>query len=81
MLPVADSPVTTDLGNVVDLALRREPVSYTIHLTHHWDDRLEIWVEGAASDERSRASIADAMRRAAELFDPASGAVLKEVKL
>lgn len=62
------------MSEVVDLAKRRPPVRYTIHLSQHWDDRLEVWVEDVAADDRSRASIADALRRAAVLLDPASGA-------
>ncbi|TIO15590.1 MAG: hypothetical protein E5X86_19660 [Mesorhizobium sp.] len=52
--------------SVIDLASRRSPVTYTVRITHHWDDTLEIFVEDLASDERSRQSVADALIRAAK---------------
>jgi len=51
---------------VVDLAKRRPPVWYTIELAHHWDDRLEVIVKDVADDDRSRASVNDAIARIAE---------------
>ena len=53
---------------VINLADRRQPVSYTVRITHHWDDRLEVFVEDVADDERSRQSVADALARAARMF-------------
>jgi hypothetical protein len=53
---------------VVDLSARRQPVTYTVTITHHWDDSLEVFVADVADDQRSRASVADALRRAAEMF-------------
>ena len=55
--------------SVFSLAARRPPVSYTVRITHHWDDSLEIFVEDVADDERSRQSVADALARAARVFD------------
>jgi len=55
-------------GDVVDLGARRSPVTYTVTITHHWDDRLEIFVADVADDDRSRASVADALWRAAQMF-------------
>lgn len=54
--------------SVIDLASRRSPVTYTVRITHHWDDTLEIFVEDLASDERSRQSVADALTRAATVL-------------
>jgi hypothetical protein len=54
--------------SVIDLGKRRPPVTYTVTITHHWDDTLEIFVQDVADDERSRAAVADALRRAAETF-------------
>ena len=54
--------------SVINLADRRQPVSYTVRITHHWDDRLEVFVEDVADDERSRQSVADALARAASVF-------------
>jgi hypothetical protein len=57
------------MAEVVDLAKKRLPVCYTVHVTQHWDDRLQVWVENVADDQRSRMSIADALRRAADLIE------------
>ena len=54
--------------SVINLADRRPPVSYTVRITHHWDDSLEVFVEDVADDERSRQSVADALARAARMF-------------
>ena len=54
--------------SVINLAARRPPVSYTVRITHHWDDTLEVFVEDVADDERSRQSVADALARAARMF-------------
>lgn len=56
-------------GEVVDLAKRRAPVVYTVTITQHWDDSLEVFVQDVSDDARSRASIADALRRAAAMFE------------
>lgn len=55
--------------SVIDLAQRRVPVWYTVRLGHHWDDTLEIVVEDVADNGRSRLSVADALRRAADALD------------
>lgn len=51
---------------VIDLASKRQPVCYTVHLVQHWDGRLEIMVQDVAEDERSRLAVSDALRRAAD---------------
>jgi hypothetical protein len=56
------------MADVVDLSKRRQPVTYTVTITHHWDDTLEVFVADVADDPRSRASVADALSRAAETF-------------
>jgi len=56
------------MSEIVSLADRRAPVCYTVRITHHWDDRLEVFVEDVADDERSRASVADSLFRAARIF-------------
>lgn len=57
------------MAEVIDLSAKRPPVHYTVRLTHHWDDRLEVFVEDVADDDRSRASVADALRRAATMLE------------
>ena len=54
--------------SVIDLWKHRAPVTYTVTITHHWDDTLEVFVQDVADDARSRASVADALRRAADKF-------------
>ena len=54
--------------SVINLSDRRRPVSYTVRITHHWDDSLEVFVEDVTDDERSRQSVADALARAARVF-------------
>lgn len=56
------------MTEVVDLSKRRQPVTYTVTITHHWDDSLEVFVADLADDDRSRASVADALYRAAHSF-------------
>lgn len=56
------------MENVVDLSVKRRPVTYTVEITQHWDDRLEVFVHDVSDSERSRASVADALYRAAEMF-------------
>jgi hypothetical protein len=64
------------MAEIVDLSARRAPVVFTVEITHHWDDRLEVFVHDVSDDPRSRASVADALKRAAEMFtDDAQGGV------
>jgi hypothetical protein len=56
-------------GEIIDLGAKRRPVSYTVEITHHWDDRLEVFVHDVSSDVRSRLAVADALLRAAVLFE------------
>ena len=56
------------MSEIVDLSAKRRPVVYTVEITHHWDDRLEVFVHDVSDSERSRASVADALHRAAEMF-------------
>jgi hypothetical protein len=56
------------MNQIVDLADRRPPVHYTIRLTHHWDGRIEVFVEDVADDGRSRAAVGAALSKAAEAW-------------
>lgn len=56
------------MAEVVDLSARRAPVTYTVVITHHWGDTLEVLVRDVADDPRSRASVKDALQRAVEMF-------------
>lgn len=53
----------------INLADHRAPVTYTVQITHHWDDRLEVFVYDVADDDRSRASVLDALKRAVTMFE------------
>jgi hypothetical protein len=55
-------------AEIVEISKRREPVTYTVTLTHHWDDTVEVFVHDVADDDRSRAAVGDALARAAEAF-------------
>lgn len=55
-------------NNVINLSNKRQPVNYTIRISHHWDDRLEVFVENVSDDERSKRTVADTMERAADTF-------------
>ena len=57
------------MGNVIELAKRRQAVWWTVRIGQHWDDSLEVFVEDIGSDDRSRQSAAAAMRRAADLIE------------
>lgn len=56
------------MAEIVELADRRPPVTYTVTITQHWDGRMEIFVQDVADDERSRAAVGEAMQRAAAVF-------------
>lgn len=53
----------TQTENVVDLNARRAPVTYTLTISHHWDGKIEVWVEGVSDSERSQESIWYALKR------------------
>lgn len=56
------------MSEVVDLNAKRAPVHYTVRLSHHWDGRVEVFVEDVADDERSRDAVADALAKAADAW-------------
>jgi hypothetical protein len=58
------------MSNIVNLSQRRPPIVYTVHVTHHWDDSLEVRVQDVSDDARSKASVADSLRRAADMLQP-----------
>lgn len=60
------------MTDVINLSAYREPVTYTIDVTHHWDGRIEIEVGGIADDPRSKREAAKALLEAAAIADRAS---------
>lgn len=54
-------------GNIVDLAMRRTPVTYTVTITQHFDGTVECFVQDVSDDERSQNAVTDALLRVAEL--------------
>jgi len=59
--------------NVIDLATKRQPVTYTLVITHHWDGHFEFTVLDVADDERSQEAVGYALKQAAEAWDRARG--------
>ncbi len=59
--------------SVIDLSAHRAPVIYSIHVTHHWDGRVEVEVEGLAQTERSNEAVANALLTAAALAEAHGG--------
>ena len=56
---------------VIDLSMKRQPVTYTLVITHHWDGHFEFTVLDVADDERSRESVGYALKQAAAAWDRA----------
>lgn len=56
------------MAEIIDLSNRRVSVTYTVTITHHWNDTLEAFVEGVSDDPRSTHSIGQALRRLGERF-------------
>ena len=54
---------------IIDLADRRRPVVYTVHLMQWWDGRLEVAVDDVADDPRSRDAVREALRRVLDQWD------------
>lgn len=59
--------------SVIDLSTKRQPVTYTLVITHHWDGHFEFTVLDVADDERSRESVGYALKQAAAAWDKAEG--------
>lgn len=60
-------------AEITNLNGRRKPVVYTITITHHWDDTLEVFLEGVSDDERSQEAIKDTLSRVAEAYSKVGG--------
>jgi hypothetical protein len=54
--------------NILELSNRRNPTTYTVTITHHWDGAIESYVHDVADDQRSRDAVAYALRRVAETY-------------
>ena len=54
---------------VIDLATKRQPVTYTLVITHHWDGHFEFSVLDVSNDERSQESVGYALKKAAEAWE------------
>jgi len=62
------------MSDIISLAAYREPVTYTIDVTHHWDGKIEISVSGIMDDPRSKREAAKALLEAAAIADRATAA-------
>lgn len=58
---------------IIDLATKRQPVTYTLVITHHWDGHFEFTVLDVADDARSQEAVGYALKKAAEAWDRARG--------
>ena len=58
--------------SVIDLAAKRQPVTYTLVITHHWDGYFEFTVLDVADDERSQEAVGYALKKAAEAWGNAA---------
>lgn len=56
------------MSDVITLSDRRQAVTYTVTITQHWDGTIESFVHDVSDDERSRASVGDALARVAETY-------------
>jgi hypothetical protein len=56
-------------AEILDLQAKRKPVCYTVRLTQGWNGELAVLVEDVADDQRSRESIAAAMREGVDLIE------------
>jgi hypothetical protein len=65
---IADT-TESHMSNVSDMASRRAPVIYTVHVIHHWDGEVEVQVEGISPDPRSRKAASEVLLTAAELLE------------
>lgn len=54
---------------VIDINAHKPPVIYAVRIAQYWDGRMEFFVEDVADDQRSRASIAWALRQMAGILD------------
>lgn len=51
---------------IIDMQARRKPVTYTIQITHNWDDSFVVFVEGVSDSDQAQASVNHAIARIAE---------------
>lgn len=61
------------MSDVIELSGKRPPVVYTVRISQHWNGTLEFFVEDVADDQRSRESIAWALRKMADCLDSPTG--------
>jgi hypothetical protein len=54
---------------VIDLSTKRQPVTYTLVITHHWDGHFEFTVLDVDDDKRSQEAVGHALKKAAEVWE------------
>lgn len=59
---------------VINMNSHREPVIYSIHVTHHWGGEVEVEVEGLTDNGRSHRAAAEALREAAAVLEARAAA-------
>ena len=54
------------MDNIVNLVDRRQPVTYTVVITHHWDGTIEAWVDDVSDSPRSQQAVWGALKAIVE---------------
>lgn len=58
---------------VIDLDERREPVTYTVEIEHHYDGTLRASIPNMEDSEVNRAMIAEVLRSVADTLSKPQG--------
>ena len=53
---------------VINLATKRQPTTYTLVITHHWDGNFEFTVLDVEDNEKCRESVGYALEQAAKAW-------------
>ena len=59
------------MGNVADINARKPPVCYSLHITHHWDGRIELSISGISENPtpRDKVAVLYAAREAVKMLE------------
>ena len=49
------------MSEVIRLETRRKPVTYTLHVSHHWDGKVELFIDDLDADIREDDSVMQAL--------------------
>lgn len=65
---MTDDYIKAQDAGITYLSKRRKPIVYTLEITHHWDNTVEVFVHDVADDPRSREAVGDVLTMAAEAW-------------